>query len=52
VNLNNTVKLETGVSVKTLKGAEVSREEFLREFFKVFWLRYAAWEYGSQAKSS
>ncbi|OGR52044.1 MAG: biotin--[acetyl-CoA-carboxylase] ligase [Elusimicrobia bacterium GWA2_62_23] len=52
VNLNNLVKLDTAVSVKTLKGAQVSREEFLREFFKIFWLRYAAWEYGSQAKSS
>ncbi len=52
VNLNNAVKLETGVSVKTIKGSAVSHEEFLREFFKVFWLRYAAWEYASQAKSS
>jgi BirA family biotin operon repressor/biotin-[acetyl-CoA-carboxylase] ligase len=52
VNMNNAVKLDTAVSVKTLKGAEVSREDFLREFFKIFWLRYAAWEYGSQAKSS
>jgi BirA family biotin operon repressor/biotin-[acetyl-CoA-carboxylase] ligase len=52
VNLNNAVKIETGVSVKAIKGGEVSREDFLREFFKVFWLRYAAWEYGSQAKSS
>jgi BirA family biotin operon repressor/biotin-[acetyl-CoA-carboxylase] ligase len=52
VNLNNTVKMETGVSVKTMKGAAVPRELFLREFFKIFWLRYASWEYGSQAKSS
>ncbi len=51
VNLNNTVKLETGVSVKAIKGAEVSREEFLAEFFRIFWLRYSAWEYSSQAKS-
>ncbi|MDO8805371.1 MAG: biotin--[acetyl-CoA-carboxylase] ligase [Elusimicrobiota bacterium] len=51
VNLNNTVKIETGVSVKAVKGAEVSREEFLTEFLKIFWLRYSAWEYGSQARS-
>jgi BirA family biotin operon repressor/biotin-[acetyl-CoA-carboxylase] ligase len=52
VNLNNVLKLDTAVSVKAIKGAEVSREEFLREFFKAFWLRYSAWEYASQAKSS
>lgn len=52
VNLNNAVKIETGVSVKAIKGAEVSRENFLSEFFKDFWLRYSAWAYGSQAKSS
>jgi len=52
INLNNTVKLGTAVSVKAIKGAEVPREEFLIEFFKIFWLRYSAWEYGSQAKSS
>ncbi|MCM2268270.1 MAG: biotin--[acetyl-CoA-carboxylase] ligase [Elusimicrobiales bacterium] len=52
VNLNNTVALDTAVSVKAIKGAAVPREEFLREFFRVFWLRYAAWEYSSQAKSS
>ena len=51
VNLNNAVKLETAVSVKAIKGAEVSREEFLAEFLKIFWLRYSAWAYGSQAKS-
>ncbi len=51
VNLNNTVKIETGVSVKAIKGAEVSREDFLAGFLKIFWLRYSAWEYGSQAKS-
>lgn len=51
VNLNNAVSLEDAVSVKTIKGVEVSREEFLREFFKIFWLRYSAWEYSSQAKS-
>ncbi len=52
VNLNNTVKLETGVSVKAIKGAAVSREEFLEHFFGAFWNNYAAWEYASQAKSS
>jgi len=52
VNLNNVVKIETGVSVKAIKGAEVSREDFLSGFLKIFWLRYSAWEYGSQAKSS
>ncbi len=52
VNLNNAVKLETAVSVKAIKGAEVSREDFLVSFLKVFWLRYSAWEYGSQAKGS
>jgi len=50
VNLNNTVKLDTAVSVKAIKGAEVSREFFLAEFLKIFWQRYSAWEYGSQAK--
>jgi len=52
VNLNNTLKLETAVSVKAIKGTEVSREDFLRGFLKVFWLRYSAWEYASQAKGS
>ena len=52
VNLNNAVELDTAVSVKAIKGVEVSREEFLREFFKIFWLRYSSWEYSSQAKSS
>ncbi len=51
VNLNNTVKLDTAVSVKAIKGANVSREDFLSEFLKIFWLRYSAWAYGSQAKS-
>ncbi len=51
VNLNNAVKLETAVSVKAIKGKEVSREEFLSAFLKNFWLRYAAWAYGSQARS-
>ncbi len=51
VNLNNTVKLDAAVSVKAIKGAGVSREEFLAGFFRIFWLRYSAWEYGSQAKS-
>lgn len=52
VNLNNSLKLATAVSVKAIKGAGVSREEFLCEFFRAFWLRYSAWEYSSQAKSS
>ena len=51
INLNNTVKLETGISVKAITGAAVSREAFLREFFRLFWQRYAAWEYSSRAKS-
>jgi len=51
VNLNNTVKLETGVSVKAITGNTVSRADFLKEFFQLFWLRYAAWEYSSRAKS-
>jgi BirA family biotin operon repressor/biotin-[acetyl-CoA-carboxylase] ligase len=51
INLNNMPALDTAVSVKAIKGKEVSREEFLEEFFKVFWLEYSAWEYGSQAKS-
>lgn len=52
VNLNNVLKLDTAVSVKAIKGGDVSREDFLRELFKTFWLRYSAWEYSSQAKSS
>jgi len=51
VNLNNTLKLDTAVSVKAIKGAEVSREDFLAAFFRIFWLRYSAWVYGSQVKS-
>jgi len=51
VNLNNTLKLDTAVSVKAIKAEEVSREEFLAAFFSNFWLEYSAWEYGSQAKS-
>lgn len=51
INLNNMPKLDTAVSVKAIKGKEVSREEFLEAFFKIFWLEYSAWEYGSQAKS-
>ncbi len=52
VNLNNALRLDTAVSVKAIKGREVSREEFLEVFFRNFWLEYSAWEYGSQAKSS
>ncbi|MEI7528824.1 MAG: biotin--[acetyl-CoA-carboxylase] ligase [Elusimicrobiota bacterium] len=51
VNLNNEVKLDTAVSVQTLTGKTVDREEFLKEFFRTFWLRYASWEYSSRAKS-
>lgn len=51
INLNNMPKLDTAVSVKAITGKEVSREEFLREFFRIFWLEYSAWEYGSQARS-
>jgi len=51
VNLNNTVKLDTAVSVKAIKGAEVSREEFLAALLNNFWARYSAWAYGSQAKA-
>lgn len=51
VNLNNMPKLDTAVSVKAIKGAAVTREEFLEAFFRNFWLEYSAWEYGSQAKS-
>ena len=51
VNLNNTVKLDTAVSVKAIKGAGVSREEFLAALLNIFWARYSAWAYGSQAKS-
>ena len=51
INLNNKPSLDTAVSVRAITGKEVSREEFLEEFFKVFWLEYSAWEYGSQAKS-
>ncbi len=51
VNLNNTVKLDTAVSVKAIKGAGVSREEFLAALLNNFWARYSAWAYGSQAKA-
>ncbi|HAU88837.1 MAG TPA: biotin--[acetyl-CoA-carboxylase] ligase [Elusimicrobia bacterium] len=51
VNLNNTPKLDTAVSVKSITGKEVCREEFLEAFFGNFWVEYSAWEYGSQAKS-
>lgn len=51
INLNNKPSLDTAVSVRAITGKEASREEFLGEFFKVFWLEYSAWEYGSQAKS-
>ncbi|MHB0996192.1 MAG: biotin--[acetyl-CoA-carboxylase] ligase [Elusimicrobiales bacterium] len=51
VNLNNKPGLDTAVSVKGITGKEVSREAFLEAFFKIFWLEYSAWEYGSQAKS-
>jgi len=51
INLNNKPSLDTAVSVRAITGKEASREEFLEEFFKVFWLEYSAWEYGSQAKS-
>ncbi len=51
VNLNNLPRLDTAVSVKAIKGAAVTREEFLEAFFRNFWLEYSAWEYGSQAKS-
>jgi biotin-(acetyl-CoA carboxylase) ligase len=52
VNLNNAVTVETGVSVCGLLRKEVSREEFLRVFFKNFWHIYSAWEYSSESKSA
>lgn len=52
VNLNSSLELETAVSVRDLLKKEVSREEFLSGFFRLFWLRYASWEYASRAKSS
>ncbi|OGS12193.1 MAG: biotin--[acetyl-CoA-carboxylase] ligase [Elusimicrobia bacterium RIFOXYA2_FULL_58_8] len=51
VNLNNAPGLATAVSVKDITGKPVSREEFLKEFFRIFWLRYSAWEYSSRARS-
>lgn len=51
VNLNNKLKLETAVSVRDILGRKVSREEFLKEFFRFFWLRYSSWEYSSLSKS-
>ena len=51
VNLNNKLKLETAVSVRDILGRRVSREEFLKEFFRFFWLRYSSWEYSSLSKS-
>lgn len=52
INLNNTTRLGTAVSVKAITGKEVSREEFLQHFFRDFWTEYSAWAYGSQAKGS
>ena len=51
VNLNNTVSLDTGVSVRDILKKEVSREEFLQAFFENFWQLYSAWEYSSESKS-
>ena len=51
VNLNNKLKLATAVSVNAITGKQVSREEFLQEFFRVFWLHYSSWEYSSLSKS-
>ncbi len=51
VNLNNTLKLDTAVSVKALQGADVKREDFLGKFFELFWVRYSEWEYSSRARS-
>ena len=51
LNLNNAAALDTAVSVREITGAPVVREDFLKEFFRIFWLRYAAWEYSSRAKS-
>ena len=51
VNLNNTVSLATGVSVRDILKKEVSREEFLQAFFENFWHIYSAWEYSSESKS-
>lgn len=51
VNLNNTVSLDTGVSVADILKKEVSREEFLQAFFENFWHIYSSWEYSSESKS-
>lgn len=51
VNLNNSPKLDTAVSVKAVTGKEAQREEFLQRFFADFWVEYSAWHYGSQARS-
>lgn len=51
INLNNSVPLDTAVSVRDILKKEVSREEFLDAFFHEFWQVYSAWEYSSQSKS-
>ncbi|MBI4802996.1 MAG: biotin--[acetyl-CoA-carboxylase] ligase [Elusimicrobia bacterium] len=51
INLNNSVSLDTAVSVSEILKKEVSREEFLKAFFYNFWQIYSAWEYSSQSKS-
>ena len=52
VNLNNTVSLDTGVSVRDILKKEVSREEFLQAFFENFWQLYSAWEYSRNLNES
>lgn len=51
INLNNSVPLDTAVSVRDILKKEVSREDFLEAFFHEFWQVYSAWEYSSQSKS-
>jgi BirA family biotin operon repressor/biotin-[acetyl-CoA-carboxylase] ligase len=51
VNLNNTALPPEGTSVSAILKKKVSREEFLRTFFRNFWHVYSAWEYSSESKS-
>lgn len=54
VNLNNAApkELTEAVSLSSILGRTVDRDEFLKNFFTRFWTAYSVWQYSSERNSS
>lgn len=53
INLNNEIpkELNEAVSLSSVLGRPVDRDEFLEKLFTRFWKAYAAWQYSSESNS-